>query len=344
MDGRSRSYTGAATVAIGTAAASLLLGPAIAGLFTFVLIATATAYVLARVKLPFATGLVGSAAGGVLGAVALLGILGASVGKPLSQAGAEFLYGLWNVPLSATQYDSLDILAAMVKSAQAGNQITLLSMLFNPVPLEIVALPDQEKAALLLPLLETMIAQVLPGVALAAGLLTGGLGYYLPQMALQAHRRRGGQTAGQPVQVPPFASFKFPKYVVFSVFALQVFASFDLESTGFATLWAAASLLFTLLMTIQALAFLSFLLNRKKVRPWLQLVILAPALALFSWLMPYVGFFDALFDMRVVMVRVDNLKAKGKQVFTQDGLDELRKMDRSRGDDKNGKDGEDDEQ
>ncbi len=343
LDGRSRTYTGAATVLIATAAAAIFFGPTIAGLFAFVAIATAGVYVLARIKQPFTIGLAGSAAGGVLGAMAFIGILGASLGKPIGEAGAHYFFNAMNTPIGLSPLDYLDAFAAWVKGVQNAEQTSIFSAFINPTPIEIVALPDEEKAKLLLPLMESAIAQTLPGMALVAGLLTGGLGYYLPVFGLQAARHRGKTTAGDAVEVPPFSSFKFPKYVVITIFLFQFIASMGAETSGLATLYMAAMMLFNLTMTVQGLAFLSFLLERKKLGPWLRLVILAPAQLLFFWIMPYVGFFDALFDMRSVITRVDALKAKGKQVFTQDGLEELRRMEQDRKD-KKGNDGEDDNQ
>jgi hypothetical protein len=122
---------------------------------------------------------------------------------------------------------------------------------------------------------------------------------------------------------------------------LQITASIGAAQSGFATIYFATMQLFNTLMTIQALALLSYLLNRKKVKGFLQFILLAASLILFWWLLYWVGFFDALFDIRAVIGRVEALKAKGKQVFTQAGLNELRKMDREgkNGKDDKGKDG-----
>ncbi len=343
LDGRSRTHTGAATILLAALAAALLFGRAMAGLFAFVAIATAAAYVLARVKKPFAFGLAGSAAGGVLGAMAFVVILGAGLDKTVGEAWSGEIYRLFNV--SYYNMNFWDSWAYTLKQMLQDDQSSgvLLSMLLGG-PEQVPVLTEAERAQIILPFLETLVTQSLPGLALAAGLLTGGLAYYLPVLGLQAARKRGAATAGEPVEVPPFSLFKFPRYVVITIFILQFVASLGAEDTGFATLYVAASMLFNVLMTVQALAFLSFLLERKRLGPWLRLVILVPAQALFFWLMPYVGFFDALFEMRTVIARVDALKAKGKQVFTQDGLEELRKMDQSRKKDKNGNDGEDDKQ
>ncbi len=341
LDGRSRTYTGAATVAVTTAVAAIFFGPAIAGLFVFVTIATTGAYVLTRVKQPFTIGLAGSAAGGVLGAMAFVGILGASLGKPIGEVWASEIYRVLNV--TAYGLNFWDSWASTLKQLQEGqSNVSLLSLLQNG-PMQIPSFTEQERLAIIKPFLETVITQSLPGMALATGLLTGGLGYYLPVLGLQAARRHGKATAGDAVEVLPFSSFKFPRYVVITIFILQFVASIGAETSGFATLYMAAMMLFNLTMTVQGLAFLSFLLERKNLGPWLRLVILAPAQLLFFWIMPYVGFFDALFEMRSVITRVDALKAKGKQVFTQGGLEELRRMDQTQKD-KKGNDGEDDKQ
>lgn len=341
LDGRSRTYTGAAVVLAASVAASLFLGPGMAAVCAFAVITTASAYVLARIKLPHDTALAGSALGGILGAMALLGIMGASLGRPLSEVGADRIYEALNI--SYYDINLWDPWTLVLKQIEEGRSLESLWSQYFQGSIQPQVFTDAERAAAVIPFLKALMNQSLPGLALVTGLFTGGLGYYLPMAALQAHRRLAGQDGAGAVAVPPFSAFRFPKYIVITVFALEMIASFGAESTGFATLYVAGKLLFDTMMTAQALAFLSFLLGRRQVPGWLQWIILTPALLLLFWLLPFVGFFDALFDMRSVMTKVDALKAKGRRVFTQDGLNELRRMDQARKDDQNGKDGEDDE-
>jgi hypothetical protein len=182
LDGRSRTYTGAATVVVATAAAAVFFGPAIAGLFAFVAIATAGAYVLARVKQPFTIGLAGSAAGGVLGAMAFIGIVGASLGKPIGEVWASEVYRMLNV--SAYGINFWDSWASTLKQLQEGQANVSFLSLLQSGQMQIPSFTEQERAAIIKPFLETVITQSLPGMALVAGLLTGG------PPPMRARRRR----------------------------------------------------------------------------------------------------------------------------------------------------------
>jgi hypothetical protein len=346
LDRRSRTYTAAASVLIGCAALPALLGAHYLSIGVFIAVSTAAAYILTHIKVPFTTGLVGSAAGGVLGAVIMLGILGAGFDRPLNEAAAGMLCN----QLSAGNPEMLSYLAGYFKSADQGNYPSLMSSLLNPASVSqlVSGLSIPAQIDIVRPILEQICEAYIPALALVGGMFTGALGYYLPVLALDRRRLRlaaaqpeGGEGGG-PAPVPPFAAFKIPKYIVVSLLLLEIVSSLLLtgDSSGMVALSAASSMLFSTLMTVQALAMLSFFLNRRKVAAALQFLLLALAVLLLSWLLPYIGIFDALFDMRAVALRMEAIRAKGKQVFTQEGLDELRKMEQQRKSGKNGKDGE----
>lgn len=361
LDGRTRTYTAAACVAIGCAALPILLGAHAWAPAAFIAIATAAAYALTRVKVPFSSGFVGSMAGGVLGAVVALGLLGAGFDRPLSELGASLLSGGLAAAADAGYPEPLSYLAGVVKANEQGNVMSLFSVL------NLLNLPDiqsfvsglsvGEQAAAVRPLMEELCAAYIPALALLTGMFVGALGYYLPVLALDRRRLRlsaahqaakdGGEAEAQ-APVPPFAAFKVPRYIVITLLLLQIVSSFMLSDAdaGFAALSVASSSLFGVLMTVQALSLISFFLNRKRVHAAVQFILLALAVLLFMWLLPYVGIVDALFDIRAVSLRMDAIRAKGKQVFTQEGLDELRKMEQKRRGGKNddkkdgGEDGE----
>lgn len=340
LDGKSRTYTGAATVLVATAALSFMFGPSVAAVCSYVAITTATAYVLARTRVPFATGLLGSAGGGILGTVALLGILGASMAKPISEAAAAWFCN--NLAESAnTGYSfPLDFLAWQLKGADTGSLILAVT-----VPAEIAKLSVSDKVDIIKPFLEISFAQSIPSLALVLGMLTGGVAYYLPMRALARRQAKTGEAASTSISVPSFSAFRIPRYVVISILLLQIVTFFGSEDIGIATVGAAATFLFNTLMTIQALAMLSYIFNRRKITGVLQYFILFVVFILLWWVLPWAGVFDAFFDLRTIMQRVEELKAKGKQVFTPDGLNELRKMDEDTNKEKkNDKDGEDGKQ
>lgn len=349
LDSRSRTYTGAVTVVLGSGALSLLLGPAFAAVFAAVCITTAAAYALVRTRVPFQYGLMGSAGGGVLGAVALLGILGAALGKPLNEAAAGALCN-WLKQASTTWPaawtnqglpDLLSIFAAYFNQNGQAGSAGAFSLLVS-IPPEILKMSADDKINIVRPVFEQLFSAYIPAWALAGGMIMGGVGYYLPALA---QARLGGKPAEgtpEPVAVPPFHAAKFPRYIVVSILLLQLFSYFGLESGAMLTIYVAANAVMTLLMTIQSLALFSFFLTRKGVPTILQVLILAVVAALFAWwLLEFVGIFDVLLDLRAVALRVEAVRAKGKQVFTQSGLDELRKMGGTKKNDKNGKDGED---
>jgi hypothetical protein len=354
LDGRSRTYTAAACAAIGCAALPVLLGPHGYALAAFIAITTAAVCVLARVKVPFSTGLVSSAAGGVLGAVVALGLLGAGFDRPLNELGASYLCNGLSYAAHAGYPDLLSYLAGTVKAADQGDYVGLFSIfnLFNmPDLLALVSgLSTDEQIAVVRPLLEDLCAAYIPAFSLVGGMFVGAVGYYLPVLALDRRRRRlsPAQPAAEEGEaetqapVPPFAAFKVPRYIVITLLLLQIASSFMLgdAGAGLAALSVASSLLFGALMTVQALSLLSFFLNRKRVHAAAQFPLLALAVLLFFWILPYVGIVDALFDIRAVTLRMDAIRAKGKQVFTQEGLDELRRMEQRRRSGRNGDKGD----
>jgi len=346
LDGRSRTYAAAASVLTGCIVLPVVIGIYTLSVSAFIAVSTAAAYIFVRTKVPFTTGLVGTAAGGVLGAVMMLGLLGARIDQPLNEAAAAILCNQLSGAASAGNPEMLRYLAGYIKSVSQGNSLSLLSLLFNPSSVSqlVSGLSIPAQIDIVRPILEQLCAAYIPALALVGGMFTGGLGYYLPVLALDRHRQK---LAVQPdegkVPVPPFAAFKVPKYIVVSLLLLQIVSSFLVtgDNQGLAALSAASAMLFGSLMTVQALALFSFFLTRRKVTAPLQFLLLALVTLLFSWLLYYVGIFDALFDMRAISLRMEAVRAKGKQVFTQEGLDELRKMEQKKKDGTNDKDGKD---
>jgi uncharacterized protein YybS (DUF2232 family) len=233
--------------------------------------------------------------------------------------------------------------AAMFKLPQQAGLQGLLNGA-GTVPSEILSMSVAQKVDIVRPAFETVFAISIPSVALAGGMLMGALGYWLPLLALSRRALRQGGAPG--VAVPLLATFKVPKYIVVTLLMLQIVASFGStnENLGWLTVSTAVQFVMGILMDVQAMALCSFFLNRKKVAPALQALIFIP-LVIFSGLTFWVGIFDALFDMRAVMPRVEEVRSKGKQVFTPEGLEELRKMQQVKKDkDNNGKNGEDGKQ
>lgn len=343
LDGRSRTYTGIVTLGLGMALSVGLLGaPAVAVSACVVIVAVAL-HVLAGMKVPFSTGLVGSAAGGVLGFVALLGILGGSAGSPLNETAAASVSAEMASQAAAGLSLPLDMLTVLFKAPQQAGLSGLLSGA-GAVPAEILSMSVAQKIDIVRPALETMFAIAIPSFALAGGMVMGALGYWLPMLALSRRARKQG--AEPAVAVPPLATFKVPKYMVITLLLLQIVSSFGSvpENLGWLTVSTAVQLVMGILMDVQAMALVSFFLNRKKVAPVFQVLIFIP-MVIFSGLTFWVGIFDALFDMRAVLPRVEEVRAKGKQVFTPEGLEELRKIQQVKKDkDNNGKNGEDGKQ
>lgn len=355
LDGRSRTYAGAVTMAAGLVLFSYLYGPVVMAVSVCIAIATAAAYTLSRVKLPFSTGLLGSAGGGVLGVVALLGVLGASLDKPLNEVVAAYFirmltdsaaagpFQLFGVPFPSF----LDYFAAMFSPASQSASTGLMALLgITTIPNQILSMSVADKVAIVQPVFEQLFGASIPSLGLAAGMLLGGLGYYLPVRSFDRRQNRDVAAGVQAISVPPFSAFKVPKYVVISLLLLQIVSSLGAspDNAGWLAVNSASGTVLGLLMTIQALSLISFFLNRKNVAPVFQYLMLVPAALLFSWLLYWVGIFDALFDMRSIVIRVEEVRKKGKQVFTPDGLDELRKIQNAKKNGKNGKNGEDGKQ
>jgi hypothetical protein len=315
-----------------------------------------------RVKVPFSTGLVGSAGGGVLGAVALLGIVSASLNHPINVVAASLMCNWLNRYGAGGNPSILSVVAGFITSAQQNQSASLFSVFSLKSLTDLVAGKSAaEMTAIIRPVLEDTSAAYIPSLALVGGMLTGALGYYLPMHALDRRSHKGtppqpqtaapngGETAetaeaaAADAPVPPFAAFKVPRYIVITLLLLQLVAMFLTtgDNPGVNALNTASYMLFNILMDIQALSMFAFFLNRRRMPSAMQFVLLALSL-LFLWcILPYIGIFDALFDIRTVSTRMDMVRSKGKQVFTQEGLDELRKMEqRKKNDkDKNGKNG-----
>lgn len=345
LDRRSRTYTGAVVLLLGSIALGWWLGPSVAAVLAFLCIATTAAYALIRTKTPFQYGILGSAGGGVLGAVALLGIVGVSIGKPVNEAVAAFACNLLvNISTQFTGTgvsDPLSIFTAMFNSVNQNGATS--SLFFMQVPQEILSMSTADKLNIVRPVLEQFFAAYIPAWALAGGMLTGGAAYYLPVLAEARLSKKPPEGTAQAMEVPPFFTFKIPKYIVISIMLVLLITYFAMDNSVMTTLYVAANAVIIMLMTLQSLALFAFLMTRKGVPTILQVLILVPAALLFSWLLEFVGLFDVLFDMRAIALRVGAVKAKGKQVFTQSGLEELRKMgDKAKKDGKDGKDGEED--
>jgi hypothetical protein len=346
LDGRSRTYAAAASVVAGCVALPALFGAQIIPVCAFILIATTAAYVLTRTKIPFSSGMVYSAACGVLGSAVLLGLLGAGYDRPLNEVAASFLCnGLSGAAVSGYP-EYLKTLAGFIKAMDMGQYPSVLWYLNPDNYLQLVSgLPVSAQLDIVRPVLERLCAAYIPALALVGGMFSGALGYYLPVLALDRRRRKkAAQPDGeQEPPVPPFTAFRIPKYVFISLVLLQLVSDLiaTADNPGLIALDAASKLLFNALMIIQALALLSFLMNRGRVRAVLQFIIFVPVVLLLSSLLVWVGIFDAIFDIRSVVQRMETLRAKGKQVFTQEGLEELRKMEQRRKDGKDSKDGKD---
>jgi hypothetical protein len=345
LDGRSRTYTAAACTLIGCAALPYLLGAHAYSLAAFIAVATAAAYVLARLKVPFSTGLMGSAAGGVLGAMILLGLLSSGFDKPLNEVTASLLCNEYANLASAGYPGLLSSFAGMFEDAKQNGYLNFSSFLFEGQRLSqlVEGKTIAEQIGIIRPYLEAYSAAYIPAFALVGGMLTGALGYYLPVRSLDKRRwsiapvpqelaPEGDEVPPKDAPVPPFTLFKVPRYIVIVLLLLQMVSIYTAtsENAALAALSTSASMLFTTLMTVQALSLFTFYLTRKRVAAPLQFLLLALSVLFLSCLLPYVGIFDALFDMRTVIIRMDAVRSKGKQVFTPEGLEELRKMEQKR--------------
>lgn len=341
LDGRSRTWTGGVTVIAACAVAAPMLWPYGAAVCAFVGITTLAAMLLVRFKASFGTGLVIAAAGGVLGAVAALAVLGLGVGRPLNEAAGEGVAGV--LKWMADNGNPLLLNSFTMSVKMIGQNGYTLEQLLVSLPREVMAMATADKIALVLPVFNELFAAYIPALALNAGMLAGGSAYWLPSRAFS----RGGGAAGPygaalPA-APPFFAFSVPRYAVFAL-VLLVFATpfFRGDGTGGGNaLYVASNMVFNVLMVLQAVALLSHFLTKRKVRAGFQWLLLAPAVLLFSWLLFWLGFADTLLNIRVVAERMEALRARGKPVFSQSGLDELRKMDEEKRKNQGKGDGED---
>jgi hypothetical protein len=344
LDGKSRTYTSAATVLIVCVALPFVFGVHLIAVSAFFAITTAAAYVFTRIKIGFASGLMLSAVCGIFGSVVLLGLLGASYDKPLNEVAASILYaGLADTAVAG--YPAfLNVVAGIFKGMETGQLPNMFWYLSPGSYSQLVSgLSVAAQLDIIRPVLEQLCAVYIPAYALVGGLFTGALGYYLPKRALGVFRRKISAQPGieQDQSTPRFSAFKIPKYIFISLFLLQLLSSVIAtgEDLGIMALSIAAEQLFNSLMIIQALAMISYFLGKKRIQAPVQILIMIPTVLVFSNLVIWAGIFDALFDFRSVVQRMDAVRAKGKQVFTQEGLEELRKMEQRRKDEKDDKDG-----
>jgi uncharacterized protein YybS (DUF2232 family) len=324
LDKRSGTYTAAISMATICAVLSALYGMAAMGFCIFLLIATAAVYYCIRAKMPFKISLLISAGGGVLGFLFALAIINFSLNTSISIAASDWFFNQASRWPQGTLLSPLDLMVLSVQMSKGAAQLfNDYFTLANKLP----TMPNADKIAMIRDNVETAMTMAIPAFALVAGSLTGALGYYFGRLAIRRYKKRSGTLASE--TVPAFASFRVPKYIVISLFLLQLLAILGVsaEWAYFEPLYVAVNWLLNMLMVAQALAVASYYLNRKRVTAVVQAVILIPLTIIGSSLMVFVGLIDVLFDLRAISVRMDTLKSSGKQVFTRDSLGRLRRMD-----------------
>ena len=339
LDNRSKTYTAAISLVILAFGFSFLQGAVAAGFSSFIVIATAAAYLCVKLKAPFKSSLVISAAGGVLGFLSALAVINFSLPTPINIAAADSFLNWakqWPEGILMSPLDFVVLYMQMTKDSA-----DLFKSYFD-MAAKLPSMANADKIALVRADIESAITLFIPPFALVVGSVTGALGYYLGRLAVSFHEKKSKPDAAA---LPPFATFRIPKYVVISLLLLQLLSMFGLaaEWEFAATLNVAAYWVLNMLMVAQALALASFYLNRKRVSVPLQALILIPTVLIFSGIMVWVGLIDVLFNMRAFSAKVDFIKNGGKQVFTRDSLGRINTKDKKDKTDKPDKkdDGED---
>ena len=328
LDGRSRTYTAAACLALGAATAGYFLGTVGLAAAICVVVTTVAVYAVSMMqhRLAFSANLLISAVGGAVGML----VFAALAGKMLAEGYANIIIqGILNLGTSSPKSFGtvlMNLFALFAKDATILTDPTAMTQSLSHLPSWLAAMSLDAKIDLVRGMLLEMAAYTLPALALTAGALMGGLGFALSNRALA---RRAAVESGTQGSYPLFAAFYIPAYAVISIWLLQIVSSLLMteELDSFVIVYYACNMLLNMLMTLQALALFSFLLNRKRVTGAPQGLILAGSLLFFFWMLPIVGIIDSIFSLRAFIARVDILKARGKQVFTPEGMEELRRMD-----------------
>ncbi len=347
LDGRSRTPTALVLLAAGCVAATLLLGLDAGALCLFLLVPAATAWVVRLRRVSFYPALLEAALGGVVGALGTIAALGTLHPQGVQVLAADLYCNVAKSIYVPGLFGPLDIFVMQAKALALPSTQQITIQVLNDLANQSLNLDVADKVAIVQPLLAQAFGQVLPALALTLGVLFGGLAYYAPMFLLSTRRAAARGLNEGLTPVPPFATFRIPVYAAVSMWLVELFAL-----VGTAAGWgefnpinSAASLLLQLLMTLQAMALFSYLLNRKRVRPGVQAIILLPAALLFGWLMVAVGVVETIFNLRGMMGKVDRIRAMGLQVTTPEGMEALRKLEeQERHNDKDNDDREDDDQ
>ncbi len=346
LDGRSRTPTALALLAVGCVAATFLLGLDAGAICLFLLVTTATATVVRLRQVAFWPAVLVSALGGVVGALGTIAALGTLHPLGVQELAADLYCNIAKSIYAPGLMGPLDIFVVQAKAlALPATQQLTVQTLYDLAD-QSLKLGVAEKVAIAQPLLAQVFGQALPAMALTLGVFFGGLAYYAPLFLLSTRRATArGRNVGL-TPVPPFATFRIPVYAAVAMWLVELFAMLgNYAGWGdFTAINNAASLLLQLMMTLQAMALFSYLMNRKRVRPGVQAVILLPAALLLGWLMVAAGVVETIFNLRGMMGKVDRIRAMGLQVTTPEGMEALRKLeDEERRNDKDNDDREDDE-
>ena len=329
LDGRSHTWVATALLLACLIAASILWGWSTAAIGIFIGLAASAAAVVKALKVPYHRALLTSAIVGVVGALLGVVVLGLHRGQPLNEWAADLFCRLAQSVYVPGMPGPLDVFVVQEKlAALPVNEQMQLAQITNQLS-QSVAMGIADKIAIARPVLVETFSLMLPSTALTMGLFAGGVAYWAPMFLLNTRKAVArGRNMGL-VPVPPFAAFRIPVYAVVAMWLVELAASIATAAQwgNFAAVNSAASELLNLLMTLQAMALFSFLLNRKRVSAPVQAVILIPAALLFSWLMVVAGVVDVLFNIRGLIRRMDQVKAQGKQVMTPEGLEEMQRLE-----------------
>lgn len=304
LDRRTNSVVAGASVAAVSLLLPLVYGPLFAGLSAFILIASTTMMLCSRRNLPFGTGLAISAGGGVLGMVAALALTNYLMTSAMDVALADSILKFLANHSNGVQASLLDSFVLSFQMMQ-GNVDLLDSSLWDMMR-AVQSMAVTAKVEAIRADMEMLMAQALPALALIAGLVSGGLGYYLGCLNIRRQDRRAGRT---PMALPPFRRLRFPNYLVFSLVILQLISMFGVgeQWSYFEPVNVAATWLLDLMMVAQAVTLCSFYLTRWRVSPGLQVLILVLGTLPLSSLLFILGLADVVFDFRAIAGRIDTL-------------------------------------
>ena len=320
-----RGYLGLIAVVLLAAAGYFLLGSVVLPVIFMLLASLLVSRYTLRKNIPFYRGLVINIIGGILCAVLSLLlinlVLGGEVAVVLAQRFATSYASSAGLSLEMPSLNEMmgDSILLGKHLAESGTALELDRM--GELLAQLQQIPIAQRARELETFMMMTIGTIVPCVLLLAGVLLGGISWYMPLYMLNR---------GKPQIVPPLCEFTIPRLFsnacIAVSLALWVAVLFGLDQV-YAAFIAANGLTFMIFL-VHGIALTLFLMRHWHVPGIARAILMVLTIPLVSMVYFFIGVIETLFGVRGMMARIAQIKAKGIDPGSAQALEELQRMQR----------------